>query len=74
MRRPAPFWLGTLGALAAYDYWCAKNATIGDSLSEVARATFRTDHPLGRAAFIGAWAVLTAWLLPHICRVVRDAT
>lgn len=76
MRRPvaSAFWLGTLAALGLFDYWCAKNATDGDSLSEVAREVFRTETPAGRAALIGFWAALTAWLLPHLCRVVHDAT
>lgn len=73
MRRPTLFWGGTLGALAALDYWCAKNATAGDSLSEVTRATFRTNTPLGRIALCVAWGGLTAAVLPHWMRVVDDA-
>lgn len=75
MRRPVAraFWIGVLGSLGLFDYWCAKNRTDGDSLSEVTRAVLRTHHPVGRAVFIGAWAGLSAWLIPHICRVVRDA-
>lgn len=71
-RRPAFRWAAILGLAATYDYWCAKNATEGDSLSEVARAALRTHHPVGRAVFIGAWTALSVWLIPHICRVVRD--
>lgn len=73
MRRPACVWVGALGGLALFDLWCARNATDGDSLSECTRAALRTHTPAGRAAFVGCWAALTAWLIPHICRVVRDA-
>lgn len=72
-QRASAFWVGALGALGLFDFWCAKNATNGDSLSEVARATFRTDHPIGRAAFVGGWAALSAWLIPHICRTIKEA-
>lgn len=72
MRRPVSFWAGVLGVLAALDLWCARNTTTGDSLSEVTRAALRTHTPAGRAAFIGAWAALTVWLVPHIVRAVDD--
>lgn len=72
MRRPAPFWVSALGGLAVLDIWCARNATTGDSLSEVTRAALRTHTPAGRAVFIGAWAALTVWLVPHIVRAVDD--
>lgn len=74
MRRANLFWPTVLGSLGILDFWCAKNATVGDSLSEVTRATLRTHTPLGRAAFVGAWAGLTVWLIPHICRgAIADA-
>lgn len=72
MRRPALVWAAALGGLSLFDLWCARNATTGDSLSECTRATLRTHTPAGRAAFIAAWAVLSGWLVPHICRAVRD--
>lgn len=68
MRRPAVVWIGTIGGLAAFDYWCAKNDVVGDSLSEVARATFHTHTVIGAAAFVTGWGALTAWLIPHILR------
>lgn len=73
MRRPALVWGGALGALAVFDYWCAKNAVEGDSLSEVARAALRTHTRAGQVAFVLGWAALTAWLVPHICRTIKEA-
>lgn len=72
MRRPTSFWVSTLGGLAALDLWCARNTVIGDSLSEVTRTALRTHTPAGRALFVGGWAALTIWLVPHILRAVDD--
>lgn len=76
MTRPVAlgFWLTVLAGLGLFDLWCAKNATDGDSLSEVAREVFRTETPAGRAALIGFWAALSAWLIPHLCRTAREVT
>jgi hypothetical protein len=38
----------------------------GDTLSEVTRAVFHTDHVAGKAAFTVGWLALTAWFVPHI--------
>lgn len=68
MRRPGLVWAALLGGLAALDLYCDRNATTGDTLSEVTRATFCTHHPIGQAAFVLCWARLSVWLVPHICR------
>lgn len=68
MRRPVLFWATSIGTLAAFDYWCATNAVEGDSLSECTRALLRTDTLAGGLVFVGAWAGLTAWFVPHILR------
>lgn len=68
MRRPGLVWAALLGGMAALDVYCDRNTTTGDTLSEVTRATFRTHHPLGRAAFVLCWARLSWWFVPHICR------
>jgi hypothetical protein len=72
MRRPAFVWAGALGGLAVLDLWCARNAVVGDSLSEVTRATLRTHTRLGKATFVGFWTGLTVWLVPHIIRAIDD--
>lgn len=72
MRRPAVVWVSTLGTLVAFDYWCATNDTVGDSLSEVARATLRTHTLAGGVAFVVGWGALTAWLVPHILRNIDN--
>lgn len=66
MRRPALVWGSILGALSVFDLWCARNATQGDSLSECARLVYRTHTRAGRVALGASWAILTAWLLPHL--------
>lgn len=75
MRRPvaSAFWLGALGSLGLFDYWCAKNATDGDSLSECTRDVLRTHTRVGQVAFVTSWAALSAWLIPHICRTIKEA-
>lgn len=72
MSRPEVFWVASIGSLAAFDYWASKNAVTGDSLSECTRALLRTNTRPGRVAFVLAWGALTAWLVPHILRVVDD--
>lgn len=72
MRRPGLVWGGALGALAVFDLWCARNAVVGDSLSECTRSVLRTHTRAGQAAFVLGWAALTAWLVPHICRTIAD--
>jgi hypothetical protein len=72
MRRPGLVWGGVLGGLTVFDLWCARNAVVGDSLSECTRSALRTHTTVGRALFVGCWAALTAWLVPHICRQLAD--
>lgn len=70
-RRPmVAAWLGAIGSLAVADL--VLNARHdGSTLSEAARHVYRTDTPVGRAAFVASWAVLSGWLIPHICRTPR---
>ena len=65
---PRNVWLTIAAALIALDIWAARNNLEGDTLSECTRELFRTDTPTGRAALVGAWAALTAWLIPHLLR------
>lgn len=73
MRQAGLFWWGVIAGLGALDLWCHRNETVGDTLSEVTRATFHTHHPAGRAAFAVAWGVLSWWLIPHINRKVEGS-
>ena len=72
MPRPVIFWGAAIGALSVIDYWCDRNAVEGDTLSEVTRAALRTDTRQGQALFTLGWAALTAWLVPHICRTIKE--
>ncbi len=73
MRRPACVWVTVLGSLVLFDLWCARNGTEGDSLSEITRTSLRTHTRAGQTAFVFAWAALTSWLVPHICRSIKEA-
>lgn len=73
-RAARTFWVTTLAGLGVFDLWLAKNATDGDSLSEVTRELFRTETPAGRATLVGAWAMLTAWLIPHLLHRATTTT
>lgn len=69
---PATRWTVAIGGLVAYDVYCDRNDTPGDTLSECTRAVFRTHHPRGRIALTAAWLALTAWLLPHLCDTLEE--
>lgn len=73
MPRPGAVWAACLGGLIALDLWCDRNTVTGDTLSECTRAVLRTHTPAGRATFVGGWVALTAWLVPHICRTIKEA-
>ncbi len=50
-----------------------RNGTEVDSLSEITRTSLRTHTRAGQTAFVFAWAALTSWLVPHICRSIKEA-
>lgn len=61
-------WIGTIGTMIVADIVLDKRRN-GSTLSETARYVFRTDTRLGKAVFVGSWAALTGWLVPHIINV-----
>lgn len=69
MRRPMPVWAAGIGTLIVLDIWADRNDTPGDSLSECVRLIYRPHTPLGRLALIASWTALTAWVIPHWCKV-----
>lgn len=75
--RPELVWGGLLAAGLAYETYGLLGGVEGDTLSEVTRATFHTEHPLGKAAFLGLYLGFSAWFVPHIVikasGAVRDA-
>jgi hypothetical protein len=71
MRRPLAVWASCIGALVALDVWCDRRRD-DSTLSCQVRRLFRTDHKTGRLAFIAAWAGLTAWFVPHVCRSITS--
>lgn len=72
MRHPVLVWIAGIGALVALDIWADRNDTPGDSLSEVVRQVYRTETPMGRVRFIGSWAFLTSWFIPHIIKKIKE--
>lgn len=71
---PRHVWGGALGTLVAYDLYCDRNTTTGDTLSEVTRDVFAVHTPAGRAVFLAAWVLLSGWFLPHILRKAASST
>lgn len=71
--QPDRVW-GSLGAAGlTYEAYGLFGGVEGDTLSERLREWFHTDHPLGKVAFVGAYAGFSAWFLPHIvCRRSGD--
>jgi hypothetical protein len=63
-------WGGTVAAVAAMDVY-ANRRRDGSTLSMFVRRAFRTETQPGRVAFVGAWAALSGWFVPHICRQRR---
>lgn len=59
------FWLGTIGGLVAFDVYMSRRNPKW-TLSNRSRRFFAVHTRPGQMAFIGGWALLTGWLLPHI--------
>lgn len=72
MRRPGMFWGASLGALILADVLLDRRHD-GSTLSEVTRATFRTHHPIGRAAFLSTLTVSSVGFARHICKRVEGS-
>lgn len=60
-----------MGSPVAYDVWADRHRPEG-TLSRVLRWVFRVDALHGKVALLGAWGVLTAWLLPHLLRLAEE--
>jgi hypothetical protein len=71
--RPTVVWGGLLAAGVAYEAYGVFGEVEGDTLSEVTRQVFRTEHPVGKAVFVCAWAALSVWLVPHIVAKASEA-
>lgn len=60
------------GALLALGVALEAEAVAGKrhphTLSHAIRRAFKIGTPHGRGAFIGFWAALTCWLIPHILK------
>ena len=65
MRHPGLVWATLLGSLAVLDLLCDRRHD-DTTLSAVTRRAYRTHTLGGRVAFVGSWALLSGWLVPHI--------
>lgn len=67
-RRPSPtaVWGSIVAVGLAAEAYGLYGDVEGDTLSEVTRAVFHTEHVVGKVAFTGGWMALTAWFVPHI--------
>jgi len=70
--RPRLIWAAGIGSLIVLDVALDRRHD-SSTLSEVTRALYRTDTTAGRVAFVASWAVLSAWLCPHICKRVEGS-
>ena len=57
------FWGAAIGALAAYDVMCARRGDESTLSCTVRRHLTTREREI---LFIGGWAALTAWFVPHI--------
>lgn len=65
MKRSDVVWLTAIFAAIGADVWCSRKQD-GTALSCTVRRLFRVHHRVGQLAFLGGWAYLTYWFLPHI--------
>lgn len=65
------FWAGLAAAGVAYELHALQDEAPGDTLSETTRILFRTDTTWGRRIFTGAWVLLSALFVPHICKTAK---
>lgn len=72
MRRPGLFWISGIGSLLVADALLDRRHD-GSTLSECTRSTFRTHTTAGRCAFVAAYAVGSAWFVPHILKHVEGS-
>lgn len=68
MRKQRLTWAVLLGTPTALELWAVATDRTPWTLSCVTRDVLRTNCDAGRVTFLAAWAALTLWFVPHICR------
>lgn len=65
-RRDGAAWALLVGIPVAYEFRQLARGEQGVPLSTIIRAVFRTDHPVGAAAFVVTVDLSARWLKRHI--------
>lgn len=68
------FWRGATLALTAAEIVALRTKDPEAPLCHTARRTFRLDTQSGKVGFCLGWGLLTALLLPHLCRAVSESS
>lgn len=64
--RPGLIWAGVIAAAVAAEAHALLEGHREHTLSAMTRQAFRTEHPVGKAAFILGTAALAVWFQWHI--------
>lgn len=59
-------WAMLVGAGVALETWALRTGHDRATLSHALRCWLRTKHPVGKTLTYAGWALLTAWLIPHL--------
>jgi hypothetical protein len=62
---PRAAWIGYVASGVVVDLWRTHKCD-GSTLCQATRDSFHTSSPVGRAAFLIAWAAFCAWFPGHI--------
>lgn len=68
MKLSPRFWYGLVAVGVCAEAYALRSEQHNGTASHAWRTACRTDHPLGRAALVVGWGVLSAWLIPHLLR------
>jgi hypothetical protein len=66
-------WVGLWAVGSSVEIWALITKKPEYTLSHGLRTVFCTRTPAGKLAFVGGWALLTNWLVPHILRSTAEA-
>jgi hypothetical protein len=64
--RALRLWAAVVGGAVVVELVAIRARRPDLTLSAATRVACRTDTPMGRAVFVGGWAALSAWFVPHI--------
>lgn len=68
------FWYSVVALIATVELAAVRKKRRQGTISYAARKALRCQTPGGRVALYGGWALLTAWLLPHLCSDIETSS